>query len=603
MGQESDATHLKYARQAAKNGDLKGKAYYLNIVLQHDSSSTLLREYAETLVLLHHYSEAVLAYETIQKAEQLETLEHFTLALLYKNIESYDKAEALFKAYLKLETDRQTVSYRQAKNELKYWPTLDALKNGEYHVQHLGDSVNSILGEFAPTLLQSKLAYFTRTMPPIEKNTALQSAIYRLDTLYNDAVLADSMQWTDKGKYANLTHDSGNGTFYYTYCEKYCFIYAQQIDEAGHWLEKELLPEPINLINANSTQPYFVSNEGKDLLYFVSDREDGKGGFDIYVAERKGKSNWKVSNLGTAINTKGNEVTPSFNAATNSLVFSSDFHFGLGGYDIFKSSPVGKKWTTPENLRAPLNSSTNDLYAVWGTENSGYFATNRKGSFSDSSGTCCNDIWQFASTPFEAPTEDTLPILIADTPKVCPCLAQLKTHAPVLYFHNDEPNPRTSDSTTVLSYSDALASYLLQQSRYMKATNDKQAIEDFFELDVNGGMQDLEAFTKIIAEHIALGNKFTLTIKGYASPLAKSDYNRLLTMRRIESLINYWKTYENGMLAEAIRTGKLAFVKQPFGEETAAQKVSDKLEDTSKSVYSIDAAYERRIEVISIEIE
>src|SRR5690606_30568094 len=103
------------------------------------------------------------------------------------------------------------------------------------------------------------------------------------------------------------------------------------------------------------------------------------------------------------------------------------------------------------------------------------------------------------------------------------------------------------------------------------------------------------------------GKEITLTIKGFASPLSKSDYNVNLTLRRVSSLINYLSEYENGMLLPYINGtaengGKLNFVKVPFGEYQSVKTISDDIEDKRNSVYSPGAALERKIEIIAISI-
>ena len=87
------------------------------------------------------------------------------------------------------------------------------------------------------------------------------------------------------------------------------------------------------------------------------------------------------------------------------------------------------------------------------------------------------------------------------------------------------------------------------------------------------------------------GQNIELTIKGFASPLAKTDYNVKLTGRRITSLINYLREYDKGQFNEYIDAtaengGTLSFNKIPFGEYTASKLVSDNVNDTKNSVYS-----------------
>jgi hypothetical protein len=98
-----------------------------------------------------------------------------------------------------------------------------------------------------------------------------------------------------------------------------------------------------------------------------------------------------------------------------------------------------------------------------------------------------------------------------------------------------------------------------------------------------------------------------LSIKGYASPLSKSDYNVNLTLRRISSLINYISEFNNGIFKSYIdgtaqNGAKLTFNKIPFGEYQSKEEVSDNFNDLKNSVYSRKAALERKIEIMAIRL-
>ncbi len=128
-------------------------------------------------------------------------------------------------------------------------------------------------------------------------------------------------------------------------------------------------------------------------LYFVSDRPGGYGGKDIWMATGKGTSFEKPENLGPEINTPGDEMFP-FIRENGDLYFSSNYHTGLGGLDIFKAVKSEKgKWKV-ENMKAPINSPGDDFGIIFakGEVEKGYFSSNRKGSKSD-------DIYSFYLPP------------------------------------------------------------------------------------------------------------------------------------------------------------------------------------------------------------
>ena len=78
---------------------------------------------------------------------------------------------------------------------------------------------------------------------------------------------------------------------------------------------------------------------------------------DIWFAPKEGVA----TNLGSTINTTGDEVTPLYHSVEQKLYFSSDFHPGIGGFDIFQTT-WDNEWGVVENVGKPLNSSHNDLY-------------------------------------------------------------------------------------------------------------------------------------------------------------------------------------------------------------------------------------------------
>jgi peptidoglycan-associated lipoprotein len=121
-----------------------------------------------------------------------------------------------------------------------------------------------------------------------------------------------------------------------------------------------------------------VSPNGKTLV-FSSNMPKGSGGSDLYLC-RKTNSGWsKPQNVGSMINTEGEELFPYW-ADDNTLFFSSDGHEGLGGLDIYRATWNEKinAFSTPENVGMPLNSSYDDIsLALKADGGSCYFSSNR----------------------------------------------------------------------------------------------------------------------------------------------------------------------------------------------------------------------------------
>lgn len=119
-----------------------------------------------------------------------------------------------------------------------------------------------------------------------------------------------------------------------------------------------------------------LSSDGKEL-YFISDMPGGFGGTDIYRSVFDG-TNWsKPENLGSQINTKGNEMFPYIHH-DGTFYFSSEAHNNMGGLDVFMTYWDGKKWLQVENLNYPLNTSKDDFAFVLNDDNkTGFVSSNR----------------------------------------------------------------------------------------------------------------------------------------------------------------------------------------------------------------------------------
>ena len=109
-------------------------------------------------------------------------------------------------------------------------------------------------------------------------------------------------------------------------------------------------------------------------------------------------------------------------------------------------------------------------------------------------------------------------------------------------------------------------------------------------------------FTPEVWQALQSGQQVSIMVQGFASPLAKSDYNVHLTNRRISSIINYFEEIDGGKFAPYMQTSplRLQFIEVPMGEFQANKEVSDNYYDQRNSVYSKDASLERRIEIIEL---
>lgn len=116
-----------------------------------------------------------------------------------------------------------------------------------------------------------------------------------------------------------------------------------------------------------------------DYLYFVSDMPGGQGGLDIWRINVTRDGFGYVDNLGSNVNSKGDEMFPAF-GVEGELYFSSNGHPGMGGLDLFRAvqDSLSQRWTV-ENMRYPLNSPADDFGLTFepGNPHQGFFSSNR----------------------------------------------------------------------------------------------------------------------------------------------------------------------------------------------------------------------------------
>ena len=149
-----------------------------------------------------------------------------------------------------------------------------------------------------------------------------------------------------------------NGGAHVTGDDSYHSIYIAELNEDGSWVHER--PFRYNEFGTSTGFPCLAFDGS--ALYFSSNRVGGYGGYDIYVSYWKEDSWTYPQNLGEDINTPGNEITPFF--TDEELYFASDYHHGMGGYDIFHSLVKGGLWTHPENMGNGINSPADDYYPV-----------------------------------------------------------------------------------------------------------------------------------------------------------------------------------------------------------------------------------------------
>lgn len=131
--------------------------------------------------------------------------------------------------------------------------------------------------------------------------------------------------------------------------------------------------------NEYSTSNPSLSRDGK-TLYFSSNMPGSIGGVDIWkVAVNTDGTYGKPENLGTKVNTEGNESFPFIADDNATLYFASSGKPGLGGLDVFQIDL--SKGTEAVNLGKPVNTEKDDFAFTFNkARNIGFLSSNRGGN-------------------------------------------------------------------------------------------------------------------------------------------------------------------------------------------------------------------------------
>ncbi|MFK8104252.1 MAG: OmpA family protein [Saprospiraceae bacterium] len=328
----------------------------------------------------------------------------FVLGRLLKMNGKYIEAKEQLQLFIAEAEDPNLLTL--AKNELTGADLAMDMEeqNPSLTVGNAGKKLNSKYSEYSPVLVSEKEVYFTairqNEILVLDGKTAdYHSKVYKASKGEKDwsEPVALGTEINREGYHIGNIAISPNGNrMYFTRA----LLKGNKLSESkiymsersgGAWGAAKLLSG----INGEylCKQPTVGEFYGQEVLFFVSDMKGGYGGFDIYYAPNKNDGTFgDPVNLGTTLNTVGDEETPFYREGM--LYFSSTGHPGIGGFDIFSSEWNGSNWSTPLNLGKGYNTSVDDLYFSLDAEGyNGFLVSNRPGTNSIKSKTCCNDIY------------------------------------------------------------------------------------------------------------------------------------------------------------------------------------------------------------------
>jgi outer membrane protein OmpA-like peptidoglycan-associated protein len=301
-----------------------------------------------------------------------------------------------------------------------------------------------------------------------------------------------------------------------------------QITKDGDgWSKPSLLAGSINSAGALETT-CSITPDGK-TIYFASDRTGGRGGLDIWKTELKADGKWGMPvNLGPEINSASNEDAPFIHPDQKTLYFTSDGHNTMGGNDIFKARLVGGKWSKPENMAYPINTTANDNYfTLLADGKRAYFSSDRKG------GQGAQDIY-YIDMPENS---STIPltmlkgrILNAETGKPIPTkmyVIDKETKKGVEFVY--DPDPKTGDYLIILPPAKDYDIVIESEGFLPYTINVNIPNQDYFyELYQQISLKTIKQFDVVVGQEVLVKNAFYDTQQDVKTELRKTHEAQLV---------------------------------------------------------------------------
>jgi len=382
-------------------------ASYEGAAMKGASESAVASKLAMSYWKLRELDKAEMWYAKAVAAENATSEDLYRYAEVLRSNGKYADADTWLNKYNLAVGDDSRVALQQG--AASYAPQLQVASLDKATV--VGLTKNSSNCDMSPMLMGDKL--FLASARSMEVNA-------RRRHTWNDKPFLDIYECTvsEDGQVTSLNAVKGVNTSYhesnaaFTADGKTMYFTRNNV----HKGKKQLTSEKVNNLKifsrtltsegwSNEKNFPYNSNEYSvghptltadgQTLFFASDMTGGQGGTDIWMVEREGDSWSKPTNLGTNVNTRGNEMFP-FIHEDGLLFFASDGHKGLGGLDILYTNLNKGNAGPVKNPGAPINSGTDDFSLVLNpTSTRGYFTSNRSGGQGD------DDVYLFnLSAPF-----------------------------------------------------------------------------------------------------------------------------------------------------------------------------------------------------------
>ena len=577
---------LRRAERLLNKGKLESAAKQFEHTIKIKKNFAVAhRLLGKTYLELGQFKKATKAFE-----QSFELDDKLSRAALFECGEAYFKmgdpelAMYFFNRYERMKDNNYTNVKKESGLEVSYDLMLDERKmNCNYILNmdkdmvidspyNLGNNINSKYDEYLPTITSDgKKLVYTRKIKDTNEDVYLSHK--------------KNENWVKGKAYGNdLNTDENEGmarfemhgkAFYFSGCmredtEGGCDIYkATLVDE--EIVEVSRLDGQLNSEEWDS-QPS-ISCDGTQM-FFASTRRGGIGGGDIYLSSLLPNGDWGVAtNLGSVINTEGDEEAPFIANDGKTLYFTSTGHAGQGDGDLFVSKFINGQWTAPSNLGFPINSPGKEIgMYVQGNGKTAYFASEREG------GTGGLDIYTF-----ELPEEmRPMPmvhlegmVVDEETKEPIATTVSIKDSEDQSFTaHSDETgwfflcvpgNKGYSFTINEKGYEYFIDAQFLdaqdntssnQVSLELKPKDNakpvavrkgspvrEKRVQFFFEFDSSDLTNKAQVELKELSKLLSREKEWRVEVVGYADNTGSADYNKKLSERRAKSIVTFLSDY------------------------------------------------------------
>ncbi len=361
-------------------------AYTKTPAKERDKRGKIAGKMAYCYERINFTQKAIAAYRNVIRYKQDSTETHLAFARQLMKNANYKEAAAEYQLVLdSMPGNKMALDGLESAEEA---PRLKA--QGSRYIVKKMDQFNSRRADYSPMIFgeDHDHLYFTST-----RNEAEGDELSGITGTKNGDIFFS--QKDDKGKWSkpqkvegglNTEYDEGACCFspderemYLTQCStdpsypRYAKIVKSNRSDASWGKSSEM---EITRDTLSSYAHPAVSPDG-EWLYFTSDMPGGEGGLDIWRIRITGGSLGGVENLGSTINTPGDEMFPTFRP-NGDFYFSSNGRGGMGGLDIYIATVDDFGQWQLEHPGYPLNSQGDDFGMTFeGPHNRGFFCSNR----------------------------------------------------------------------------------------------------------------------------------------------------------------------------------------------------------------------------------